>query len=182
MVFSPDPGTGRPRGLWSAHSVACGLAEHYGSWAFGWLGNVDQDPDAGALIRKPLCDTAEDLDAQARRYTEILLEWRSWIETLSAVFADSAPDTDADEEEKRRSRERGVAPVVALVVERTSAGELWRAACARTLTWYLESTGMAPEDAEELADDVVDGEFQSWIAPDAEAVDKARDIIGKHGA
>ncbi|MEU3419136.1 hypothetical protein AB0F39_11410 [Streptomyces murinus] len=141
---------------------------------------MDQNPDSGALIRKPLGDTAGDLDAQVQRYTAVLLEWRSWLEELAALFAESAPD--AGEEERRRSRERGVAPVVALVVERTDAGELWRAACTRTLTWYLESTGMAAEDAEELADDVVDGEFESWVAPDAEALGKARDIIGEHGA
>ncbi|MGM9465187.1 hypothetical protein [Streptomyces murinus] len=192
VVSSSDPATGRPRGLVSSHSVALGLAERYGPWAFGWYGNVDQDPYAGALIRKPLCGTADDLDAQVQKYTGILLEWRSWLEELASVFAESAPapdvdadaDADADvgEEERRRSRERGVAPVVALVVERTGAGELWRAACARTLTWYLESTGMSSEDAEELADDVVDGEFESWVAPDAEAVEKARDAIGKHDA
>ncbi|MCE3030679.1 hypothetical protein [Streptomyces sp. CMSTAAHL-2] len=184
VVSSSDPATGRPRGLVSSHSVARGLAERYGPWAFGWYGNVDEDPCAGALIRKPLGDTADDLDAQVQNYTGILLEWRSWLEELAALFAESAPhdDADAGEEERRRSRERGVAPVVALVVERTDAGELWRAACARTLTWYLESTGMASEDAEDLADDVVDGEFESWVAPDAEAVGKARDIIGKHGA
>ncbi|MFJ8092321.1 hypothetical protein [Streptomyces griseofuscus] len=143
---------------------------------------MEQDLDSGALIRKPLGDTADDLDAQVQRYTAVLLEWRSWLEELAALFAESAPDVDADEEERRRSRERGVVPVVALVVERTDAGELWRAVCARTLTWYLESTGVAAEDAEELADDVVDGEFESWVAPDAETLGKARDIIGEHGA
>ncbi|WP_125212549.1 hypothetical protein [Streptomyces griseofuscus] len=143
---------------------------------------MDQNPDSGALIRKPLGDTADNLDAQVQRYTAVLLKWRSWLEELAALFAESAPDVDADEEERRRSRERGVAPVVALVVERTDAGELWRVTCARTLTWYLESTGMAAEDAEELADDVVDGEFESWVAPDAETLGKARDIIGEHGA
>ncbi|MEV7500546.1 hypothetical protein [Streptomyces sp. NPDC093018] len=184
VVSSSDPATGRPRGLVSSHSVARGLAERYGSWAFGWYGNVDQNPHSGALIRKPLGDTGGDLDAQVHWHTAVLLEWRSWLEELAALFAESAPHDDADvgEEEKRRSRERGVAPVVALVVERTGAGELWRAACARTLTWYLESTGMSSEDAEELADDVVDGEFESWVAPDAETVEKARDIIGEHGA
>ncbi|WP_330258733.1 hypothetical protein OG586_11855 [Streptomyces murinus] len=190
VVSSSDPETGRPRGLVSSHSVARGLAERYGPWAFGWYGNVDEDPCAGALIRKPLGGTAGDLDAQVQGYTAVLLEWRSWLEELASVFAESAPAPDADadadadvgEEERRRSRERGVAPVVALVVERTGAGELWRAACARTLTWYLESTGMSSEDAEELADDVVDGEFESWVAPDAEAVEKARDAIGKHDA
>ncbi|RRQ89488.1 hypothetical protein CQW44_02420 [Streptomyces griseofuscus] len=182
VVSSSDPATDGPRGLVSSHSVARGLAERYGPWAFGWYGNVDQNPDSGALIRKPLGDTADNLDAQVQRYTAVLLKWRSWLEELAALFAESAPDVDADEEERRRSRERGVAPVVALVVERTDAGELWRVTCARTLTWYLESTGMAAEDAEELADDVVDGEFESWVAPDAETLGKARDIIGEHGA
>ncbi|MFY4720092.1 hypothetical protein [Streptomyces sp. LaBMicrA B280] len=109
VVSSSDPAAGGPRGLVSSHSVASGLAERYGSWAFGWYGNVDQNPDSGALVRKPLGGTAGDLDAQARRYTAVLLEWRSWLEELAALFAESAPDGDADagEEERRRSRERG---------------------------------------------------------------------------
>ncbi|MFS4091437.1 hypothetical protein [Streptomyces sp. AF1A] len=182
VVYSADPESGRPGGAWSSHSVARGLAERYGPWAFGWYGNVEENPDAGALIRLPLRDTADDLESQAQRYTNILLEWRSWLEDLAAVFAASAPDADADAEERQRSRERGVAPLVALVVERTGAGELWRGPCTQALAWYLESTGMAPEAAEELADDVVDGEFRSWIAPDAETVERARHTIGNHGA
>ncbi|WKE71978.1 Fic family protein [Streptomyces sp. WP-1] len=138
VVSSPDPATGGPRGLVSSHSVARGLAEHYGSWALGWYRNVDQDPCSGALIRKPLGDIAGDLDAQVQEYTGILLEWRSWLEELAALFAESAPETHADagEEERRRSRERGVAPVAARVVERTDAGELWglarRPGCGRS--------------------------------------------------
>ncbi len=62
VVSAPDAQTGGPRGPGPSRSVARALAEHYGPWASGWYGNVDQDPDAGALIRAPLCDTADDLD------------------------------------------------------------------------------------------------------------------------
>ncbi|MFC5958155.1 hypothetical protein ACFP51_27975 [Streptomyces pratens] len=123
-----------------------------------------------------------DLEQQAQRYTSALLQWRAWLEELAAVFAQFAPGPDADAEETRRLRERAVAPLVTFVVERTGAGELWRAACVDALMWYLESTGMSPLEAEDLADEVVDSQFESWIAPDAEAVGRAGQAIGEHGA
>ncbi|MEU0335831.1 hypothetical protein [Streptomyces sp. NPDC006193] len=184
VVFSPDPESGRPRGLWSANSVARGLAEHYGSWAFGWYHAVDETPDSGAIIRDlPASGLGSgDLEQQTQRYTSALLQWRAWLEELAAVFAQFAPEPDRGGDETRRMRERAVAPLVTLVVERTGAGETWRGACAQTLTWYLESTGMSPMEAEELADEVVDSEFDSWIAPDAEVIGRAGQAIGGHGA
>ncbi|MFF2504258.1 hypothetical protein ACFVTY_12905 [Streptomyces sp. NPDC058067] len=127
-------------------------------------------------------DGAEGLDQQTQRYASALLQWRVWLEELAAAFAQFAPRAEAGEEEVQAVRERAVAPLVTLVVERTGAGETWRAVCARVLAWYLESTGMTPDAAEDLADDVVDSEFESWIAPDEEAVNRAREAIGERGA
>ncbi|MDT3723827.1 hypothetical protein ROS62_02525 [Streptomyces sp. DSM 41972] len=184
VVSSPDPKSGRPRGLWSTNSIARGLAEHYGSWAFGWYNAVDECPDSGAIIRNlPASGLGSgELEQQAQRYTSALLQWRAWLEELASLFAQFAPGPDMGDEETRRLRERAVAPLVTLVVERTGAGETWRGACAQTLTWYLESTGIPPAEAEELADEVVDSEFESWVAPDAEVVGRAGQVIGGHGA
>jgi hypothetical protein len=184
VVSSPDPDSGRPRGLWSTNSVARGLSEHYGSWAFGWSSAMDPSPDSGQIIKDlPISGRGvEGLEQQAKRYTSALLQWRVWLEELAAVFAQFAPEPNADEQKIRGLRERGVAPLVTLVVERTGAGEAWRGPCTQALIWYLESTGMSPREAEELADDVVDAEFQSWIAPDEEAVDRVREAIGEHDA
>ncbi|MER7478115.1 hypothetical protein ABTX60_10725 [Streptomyces sp. NPDC126510] len=184
VVSSPDPESGRPRGLWSDNAVARGLAEHYGSWAFGCCYAVDEYPGSGALIQDlPTSGLGSgDLEQQAQRYTSALLQWRAWIEEISAVFAQFAPGPDAGGEERRRMRERAVAPLVTLVVERTGAGETWRGACAQTLIWYLESTGLSPLEAEELADEVVDSQFESWVAPDAEVVGSAAKAIREHGA
>ncbi|MBL3670587.1 hypothetical protein JL475_32385 [Streptomyces sp. M2CJ-2] len=180
VLSSPDPGTGRPRGLRSDDAVARGLAEHYGSWALHWHNAVDEASHSGMIIRD--LPPSGDLEQQARRYTSALLQWRAWLEELAAFFAQFAPGPDTDAEETRRLRERAVAPLVTLVVERTGAGELWRAACVDALMWYLESTGMSPLEAEDLADEVVDSQFESWIAPDAEAVGRAGQAIGGHGA
>lgn len=184
VVSSQDPESGRPRGLGSTHSIARGLAEHYGSWAFGWYHAVDESPYSGAIIRDlPVSGPgAHDPEQQARRYTSALLQWRAWMEELAAIFAQFAPGPDTDEEDVRRLRERGVAPLVTLVVERTGAGELWRGPCSQALAWYLESTGMSAEEAEDFADEVVDSAFESWVAPDDEAVSRARETIGEHGA
>lgn len=41
---------------------------------------------------------------------------------------------------------------------------------------------MSPMEAEDLADEVVDSEFKSWVAPDAEVIGRAGQAIGEHGA
>jgi hypothetical protein len=183
-VAAPSPDTGRPQGLRSGNALARSLAEHYGTWASGWLWAMDESPDSGAVIRElPVGGTGADgLDQQTRRYTSALLQWRAWLEELAATFAQFAPRTEADEKEVQAVRERAVAPLVTLVVERTGAGETWRGACAQVLTWYLESTGMSPDAAEDLADEVVDAEFDSWVAPDQEAVGRAQEAIGERHA
>ncbi|MFI6877493.1 hypothetical protein ACIBL6_29015 [Streptomyces sp. NPDC050400] len=184
VVASTDPESGRPRGLWSDESVARGLAGHFGVWAYGWLGAAQECPDSGSVITSlpPSGLGARDLEAQAQRYTGALVQWRAWLEELAGAFARLAPDVDADAEDARRRRERGVAPLVALVVERTQAGELWLGPCAQALGWFFECTGMSTEDAEDLADEVVDAHFENWIAPGQEALDRARSAGGGHGA
>lgn len=181
VVSSPDPQSRRPRGLWSAQSVAGGLAQRYGAWAFWWAGAVDESPESGAVIQD-LPAGSDDVEQQARRYTSALLQWRAWLEELAAAFESLAPASEADENEIRRARARAVAPLVTLVIERTGAGETWLATCSDVFAWFLESTGMSPVEAEDLADDVVDSEFDSWIAPEAEAVRRVREAIGEHGA
>ncbi|MFI7006971.1 hypothetical protein [Streptomyces sp. NPDC050145] len=184
VIGAPDPESGRPRGLWSDNSVARGLAEHYGTWAFGWFTATDEYPDSGAVIRQlpPSGLGSGDLDQQAVRYTEALLQWRAWLEELAATFAPFIPAPGADSGTVRRLRESAIAPLVTLVVQRTDAGETWRGACNTALLWFLESTGMPSAEAEELADDIVDGEFESWTAPDQTAIDHARNAIGNHCA
>ncbi|MFF0534449.1 hypothetical protein ACWDF1_09845 [Streptomyces coelicoflavus] len=179
IVFSPDPETGRSQGL-SDHVVARRLAEHYGSWAYGWYNSVDEMPYSGMIIRE--LPRGGDLEQQALRYTSALIQWRAWLEALAALFAQFAPGPDADGEQIRRLRERAVAPIVTLVVERTGAGELWRAACWEALEWYLQSTGLPALEAEELAHDTVDAVFASWTAPDAEEVRRVGRAIGGYGA
>lgn len=145
---------------------------------------MDEYPGSGEIITNlPARGLGNgNLEQQARRYTSALLQWHAWLEELASAFAQFAPGPDKDDEETRRLRERAVAPLVTLVVERTGAGETWRAACAEVLAWYLESTGLSPMETEELADEVVDSEFKSWVAPDAEAIGRAGQAIGEHGA
>ncbi|MCT7355116.1 hypothetical protein N4P33_23610 [Streptomyces sp. 15-116A] len=184
IVASPDPESGHPRGFWSTNSLARGLAEYYGSWAFGCCYQVDESPYSGMIIRElpPSGHGAHDLEQQAQRYTSALLQWRAWLEELASFYAQFAPGPGASDEELRRLRERAVAPLVTLVVERTAAGELWLGPCSTALAWYLESTGMSPDEAEDCADEVVDSAFQSWVAPDEEAVSRAAKAVGERGA
>ncbi|MFH8937814.1 hypothetical protein [Streptomyces griseosporeus] len=181
VVCSPDPESGRPRAAWSTLSVAQGLAERYGVWAGSWTGSVGRTADAGTVI-----DDLEpgyggdDLVFEARRYTRILLCWRAWLEELASLFSRFDCPPDAPEAERRQVRERGVGPVVALVVERTGAGEAWCGECATALAWFLETTGMPPDEAEDLADKAVDAAFESWIVPGVGAVSRVSAIIGEH--
>ncbi|MEU6395105.1 hypothetical protein [Streptomyces sp. NPDC046939] len=147
VVAAVDPDSGRRRGLWSDESIARGLAGHYGTWAGGWLYAVQEYPDSGTVITSlpPSGIGAGDLDAQARRYTSALLQWRAWLEELAGAFARLAPGggAAADAGEVVRLRERGVAPLVTLVVERTQAGGLWLGTCAQALGWFFEYTGLS---------------------------------------
>ncbi|WP_075733975.1 hypothetical protein [Streptomyces acidiscabies] len=162
-------------------SVALGLGERFGRWAYRALDAVDEHRHSGALIRE-LPAHSDDPEQLARRYTSVLLQWRTWLEDLAAAFAALAPAPDADADEIRKARARAVAPLVTLVVERTDAGELWLPACEDAIAWYLETTGMPAIEAEELADTLVDSEFRSWVSPDAEAVGRVRSAIGAHDA
>ncbi|MDR3080084.1 MAG: hypothetical protein LBV60_04015 [Streptomyces sp.] len=185
VVGAPDPESGRPRGLSSDLSVAHALTDRYGRWASGWYHATDEYPGSGAVITHLPAGglDAGDLDRQAVRYTDALLQWRAWLEQLGATFAPYRPAPGADADTVRRKRESGVAPLVTLVVERTGAGETWRGTCANALRWFLESTGMDATEAEDMADDIVDGEFDSWIAPDGESVNRAAEkAAGTHGA
>ncbi|MHC5902666.1 hypothetical protein ACVNF4_01920 [Streptomyces sp. S6] len=171
IVFSRGP----------QESISEGLGRCFGDWAYWAVDAFDESPYSGSVIRD-IPTRSGDPEQMAQRYTSVLLQWRGWLEELAAAFASSAPPPGADEDEIRRTRAHAVAPLVTLVVERTGAGELWRAPCADAIAWYLESTGMPADKAEELADEVVDSEFESWISPDAEAVGRVRSAIEDHGA
>ncbi|GHF67376.1 hypothetical protein [Streptomyces griseosporeus] len=181
VVCSLDPESGRPRAAWSTLSVAQALAERYGEWAGRWTGSVGRTADAGTVIEdlEP-GGGGDDLAFEARRYTRILLRWRAWLEELASLFSQFACAPDAPEAERRRVRERGVGSVVALVVERTGAGEVWCGECAAALAWFLETTGLPPDEAEELADMAVDAEFESWIVPGVDALSRVSAIIEEH--
>ncbi|MGV9271899.1 hypothetical protein [Streptomyces griseosporeus] len=181
VVFSPDPESGKPRGMWSTESVARGLGERYGAWAFWWLGSLGRSVDSGTVIKDLETNTdGDELEFQARRYTDILLQWRSWLEQLASLFVHLSQERIRSEEDLRRMRARGAASVISMVVERTGADEMWCGECARALAWFLEITGMTPDEAEELADSVVDAEFESWVAPSSDALSRAGSIIRNH--
>ncbi|WP_416970323.1 hypothetical protein [Streptomyces sp. 4F14] len=183
-----DPDTGLPgvrdvvsTSAGSEHSVALGLGERFGKWAYRALGAVDENSYSGAVIRE-LPAYSDEPEQLARRYTSVLLQWRNWLEDLAAAFTSLAPAPDAGVEQIRKARARAVVPLVTLVVERTGAGELWLPACEDAIAWYLETTGMSAFEAEELACALVDSEFRSWVSPDAEAVSRVQLAIGEHGA
>ncbi|MFI6404627.1 hypothetical protein [Streptomyces sp. NPDC050548] len=184
IASSPDPRSGRAGVPRSTRSIARGLAEHYDSWAFGWFNATGSSPDSGLVVREVPASGpgGSELEQQTQRCLSALLQWRAWLEELAAVFEQFTLGPDADEKQIRQVREQAVAPLVTLVVERTGAGESWRSVFEQALAWYLESTGLPPAEAEELTDEVVDSEFESWVAPDEQAVDRVREAIGGYGA
>ncbi|WP_329455696.1 hypothetical protein [Streptomyces sp. NBC_01497] len=150
------------------------VVERYGHWAAWWPAEAEGEGDSedqGAILRD-LPPAGTDLDGQVRRYTAGLLQWRDWLEELAGLYAGFAPPDGADDEEVRRCRERGVAPLVAKVAERARAGsaDTWVHSCGHPLAWFLESTGVPARYAEDFADRVLDRYFQDWVAPDEVAV------------
>ena len=50
-------------------------------------------------------------------------------------------------------------------MDRTQAESAWYGLCDTTLTWFLSSTGMGPEEAERAVEAAIGGRFKSWAEP-----------------
>lgn len=146
-----------------------GFVEAYGAWILGWTWAASE-PGGGGPIRSWCC--AEDSifahgDAGAmptiERVVAAVTEWRTFLESLAELYRELRDATIGFD--LRYRTEHAASRLVALVVERTGAEDAWYATFTQLLRWFLEYCDQGPV-AEDAIADVVQGRFESWIAPD----------------
>ena len=121
------------------------LASRYGRWACGWLWSTHN----GGPVASWCCDAhaVGAAEETAARVVDSLLEWRDWLEDVAGRFEQFAPPPGADAEDRSWYLECAVTRLVTTVVDRTHAESAWYGLCDTTLTWFLSSTGLGPDEA-----------------------------------
>ncbi|MFF8596977.1 cell filamentation protein Fic [Streptomyces sp. NPDC015220] len=153
-------------GPW-ADAMTCALAEHYGRWVIGWRWAHDEgDFDGGPVgswsrARYSVTTADETLD----RVTAALCEWREWLESLAAWF-DAYPLDVAGIDDQRILWDRTARNLILHVTDRTGCGSAWYGHCHQVLAWFLNSRGVADDEAWHLVEHAVGGRFKSWTGPD----------------
>lgn len=142
------------------------LAARYGRWTCGWHWAVGEG-GGGGVVTSWCCDSHSigERAATADKVIASLLEWRDWLEELAERFAQLAPPSGADAEERSWHLERAATRLVTVVVDRTGAECGWYGLCHTVLTWFLSSTGMRPEAARDAVETAIGGRFESWTQP-----------------
>ncbi len=110
-------------------------------------------------------------EATAAKVIASMLEWRDWLEELAERFARLAPPAGADAEERSWHLERAATRLVTVVVDRTGNECGWYGLCHTVLTWFVSSTGMAPDSARAEVEAAIGGRFESWTEPPRTLVD-----------
>ncbi|MET9297606.1 hypothetical protein [Streptomyces sp. NPDC003077] len=144
-------------------SVTALLTSRYGRWACGWDWSIHN----GGPVAAWCCDghSVGEAEPTAARVVASLLEWRDWLEDMAERFERLAPLPGADAEERSWHLERAATRLVTTVVDRTHAEAGWHGLCVTTLTWFLSSTGLGPEEAKKAVDAAIGGRFKSWAEP-----------------
>ncbi|WP_431676052.1 hypothetical protein [Kitasatospora sp. KL5] len=145
------------------------LVSRYGRWACGW----DHSTHHGGPVETWCCvlDSVGEAEETAERVVTCLLEWRDWLEDIAERFEQIAPLPDADAEDRSWHLERAVTRLVTTVVDSTHAESSWYGLCETTLTWFLTSTGLAPDEARKAVEAAIGGRFKSRVAPATTLVD-----------
>lgn len=158
------------------HLITQDLVEHYGEWARGWRWAGDEGSIGGGPVHEWCCPSHSwtARNETADRVQSALADWRNWIEKLAARFSELAP---VDRENTINAFEVAVAELVNDVVERTSAGDAWYEHCRQVLSWYFEYCGVTGDNSDKLITDAIGGSFESWIAPEDEAVQEMAKAI-----
>jgi len=144
------------------HEVTALLASRYGRWACGWDWSIH---NGGPVAAWCCAHSVGEAQETAARVVASLLEWRDWLEDLAERFEGLALPPDAEAEDRSWYLERAATRLVTKVVDRTQAESCWYGLCNTTLTWFLSSTGMGPEEAQKAVSAAIGGRFKSWAEP-----------------
>lgn len=145
------------------------LLAEYGAWAAGWRW-ATSEPGGGGPVRGWCCPRDSILRSDdpgptttADRAVGALREWHGFLCDLAEIFRALRDATAAMPIEQ--AVEHAAGRLLPVVLERTSNEDAWYQTFARVLRWYLESAGHPPERVQEAVDGVVEGRFESWVAP-----------------
>lgn len=182
VPMTPPADADRMENFRFMREVTALLASRYGRWACGWLWSTHNGGPVGAWC----CDahSVGEAEETAARVVASLLEWREWLEEVAERFEQLAPLPGLDAEDRSWHLERAVTRLVTTVVDRTHAESAWYRLCDTTLTWFLSSTGLGPDEAEKAVEAAIGGRFKSWAEPaptlvDAVGVDLAVRLTGR---
>lgn len=157
--------------LWT-DAMTHALIEHYGYWVVGWRWAHDEGEIGGGPVGAWCCprDSISTPHETLARVTTALCEWREWLEHLADWF-ERYPLDLAAVEDQRIWWERTARNLILQVVDRTGCGSGWHGHCNQVLRWFLSRWRVAPEYADELVNEAIDGRFHSWAGPDPVLVD-----------
>ncbi|MEV1068905.1 hypothetical protein [Streptomyces sp. NPDC050263] len=153
---------------WCADQVDAIIRERYGNWATGWNWCYRYGGVIGSWVTGATSVTTPD--ETAARAVAALLEWRAWLERLAELFEELAPAPEASPEERSWHLERASVRLVTRVLDSGAEGG-WHGMAARTMTWFLSTTGMDPAEAERAVETAIGGRFESWTDPGSTLID-----------
>ncbi len=155
------------------------LQARFGPWSAGWRWARDEGSLGGGVVSAWCCEAhsvlrkgERDLAPTALRAAAGLADWRRWLEELAAWFV-----ADEGGVPPHIVLERRAHATLALVVERTSAGDAWYTHAAQVLSWLLQHRGLTAARADDKVRAAIRGRFQSWSSPsDDDRTDIARSL------
>ncbi|MFG2819798.1 hypothetical protein ACGFX4_10265 [Kitasatospora sp. NPDC048365] len=147
------------------------LVERYGPWSLGWRWARDEGDIGGGPVGAWCCprDSITTPDDTLARVAAALCEWRSWVVELAERF-ERHPLDSGSAGQRSLAWERATVQLVNLVVDRTGAGDAWYGHCRQVLGWFLTRWGVAPDAADLMVAEAIDGRFHSWAEPSRELV------------
>lgn len=165
------------------------LVDHYGAWASGWRWALGESDFDGGPVREWCCamHSITGPEETLARVAAAMIDWRGWLEGLSARFDSFLPLPSDDKDAMLAAWERAVANLVTLVVERTESESGWYAHCAQVLVWFLSAADVPPGKHDGLVKSAIGGDFGSWFEPDSLTIERvatkvARGIAGEGDA
>ncbi|MER7379714.1 hypothetical protein [Streptomyces lanatus] len=159
---------------WCEHQVDAIIRDRYGNWAQGWNWCYRYGGPIGSWVTGPSSVTTPD--ETAARAVAALLEWRQWLEEMAWRFAELAPPPEASPEDRSWHLERACVRLVTVVLDSGAEGG-WHGLATQVLRWFLTSTGMGLEDAEEAVENAIGGRFESWVTPERTVIESVGDDL-----
>jgi hypothetical protein len=159
---------------WCENQVDAIIRDRYGTWAQGWNWCYRYGGPIGSWVTGTSSVTTPD--ETAARVVAALLEWRGWLEETARRFAELAPPPDASPEDRSWHLERACVRLVTLALDSGAEGG-WHGQATQLLRWFLTTTGMSQDDAEQAVERAIGGRFESWVTPGPTVIESVGDDL-----